>query len=185
MKKIWTAAEREMLFRKTHGKIKLNHYLEILSAFLIEPAQASNLLELAETDRIIKNQPAILQEQKWVFFEPQDKQALPELYNLHKDWQPRDKREILLFVQSLLNKQECYLYWYNISYCCGLYRLDVGSQIHLDYDFAHYKPDDIFIYATDGRFKIHLEYCHEEVFHGEKQDILTNLLECTYQVFSL
>jgi len=184
-KKTWTADEREMLFRKNYGKIGLKSYLEKLSLFFATPVQASNLLGLDETDSIIKKQNTVLQEQKWISLTSSQIQASTKPHKLDKGWEYQDVQQILLFAQSLLDKQSAYLYWYDDSHYCGLYRVDAGTLINLDYDFDKHKPDSISLYATDNRFKLYLEYCCDEILCADEEGFFNfaDFLECTYQLY--
>jgi len=184
-KKTWTAHEREMLFRKNYGKIGLKPYLEKLSQFFTTPMQANNLLGLDETDRIIKKHNTILQEQRWVSLTPSQIEALAEPHKLDKGWEYQDAQQMLLFAQSLLDKQGCYLYWHDDSHYCGLYWIDAGTQINLDYDFYNHKPDGIAFYAIDESFKLYLEYSHREALYADEDGFFTfaSFLECTYQLY--
>jgi len=190
-KKTWTTAQRELLFRKNTGKLRLATYLEKLSAWFATPVVADNLLDLQSGDAFIKKPRTLLQEQKWVCLNPSDKQAIypadiphQQIIEFYSDgWQYLDIPKTLLFAQELLNKQPCYLYSLNESYDCGLYQTGRGTQINLDYDFAKHQPDLIKLYSQDNRFSLQLEYSHAAILYNDKQHIRANTLECEYCLY--
>jgi len=179
-KKTWTAQEREMLFRKNDGKIRREAYLQKLSHFFATPVQADDLLALEQTDAIMKKERVVLQQQRWIC------SNRSEVLALYPGWGYRSKTQMLRFAQTLLQQQTSYLYWYGESHCGGLYQTRIGTQINLNYDFAQHKPDDIWLFAADGRFGLHLEYLNDEVLFDEanQRHICVRLLECTYTIYT-
>jgi len=186
-KKTWTPKEREMLFRRAYGKIGLASYLEILSAFLATPVQTAHILDLEETDNTIKRERTVLQEKKWISSNRAD------VMRWYKGREYMTERQILLFAQSLINQKTCHLYWPTSSddcgnsHCCGAYRTDTDTQINLDFDFAKHAHDcdDIYLYAADGSFRLHLDYHDDELVFDLAGDSISYvmLLECTHTVY--
>jgi len=178
-KKTWTTQEREMLFRRNNGKIGREAYLQKLGAFFATPVQAGRFLSLEETDAIVKKERAILQEQQWISINSTDRNALypistrrSDVLALYPGWGYMDTAQILAFMQHLLDQQCCYLYWYNDSYCGGMYQTGSGAQLNLNYDFAQHKPDGIWLYAADECFRFHLDYVHDEVLYPRPDRVL-------------
>jgi len=182
--KTWTPTQRDLLFRKNAGRLGREAYLRTLAAFFTTPVNAENLITLEQTDAIRQRQLPVLQEQQWM------SSNRPEVLALSPGWDFKEQRQMLLFAQALLSAQACYVYWAGHSDCGGLYRADTGTRINLDYDFSRCGPDeemfdDLWFHASDDRFRLHLEYWHDEVLFDDvkQRHIQVTMLECTYTTY--
>ena len=134
--------KRELLYRKTQGKIKLKEYSKKIRSFTNEYVNENRFLSLEETDMIIKeinNQKLLSSKKKY----------------------DCTYKEVVDFIKLKINKRPFYLLIDDEWRYCGAYK--VINDISDNYNFDKLVSDTIRIIPYNLSFQIRVDYDYEEI----------------------
>lgn len=135
-------SRRDLLFRKTQGKIQRDDYYKKIQSFTNKEVDPTRFLSLEETDEL-ENQ-IFWQKLLWV------KKKYDCTY-----------KEVVDFIRLKIHKKPFYLLIDDGWKYCGAYR--VINEISEEYDFDKLVSDEIEIIPYDLSFKIRIDYDFNEI----------------------